>query len=136
MTSHSVNDILSELRSKGVKLEVIGSKIRFEAPRGAMDDRLLAAMRNHKTELIDLLTNPRRSETPHPRYRPAQENAPEAKLCVSSDGYPVYLPQGWAPGSWARCLRGRADACKDIAPIVAKRYREWADILDGGAGRN
>ena len=51
-------ELLAELRRRGVKLTVNGDRLRYEAPRGALTPELLEAMRQHKPELLRLLSRP------------------------------------------------------------------------------
>ena len=51
----TANDILSELKRRGVHLEMAGDKLRVR-PRGAVDPDLVEAMRRHKGELLGLLS--------------------------------------------------------------------------------
>ena len=43
--------------SRGVVLEPHGETLRYRAPRGVLDLELMQALRDHKSELIGLLTN-------------------------------------------------------------------------------
>jgi hypothetical protein len=129
MTTGSVNSILAELRSRGVRIWAAGSKPRFE-PRSAVDDELLTAMKARKGDLLASLGSG------HPKPGPSRHSARDGTQRVSRDGHEVYLPDGWTPASWARCLRQRAEACTELAPVIAKRYLDWAAILEDEARRN
>ena len=50
--------LLTELESQGATLAVRGDRLRIQAPRGTVSPELLAELRAHKSELIDLLTWP------------------------------------------------------------------------------
>jgi hypothetical protein len=54
----TASTLLSELQALGAKLGVAGDQIRIEAPRGVVSPELLAELRAHKPELIELLTWP------------------------------------------------------------------------------
>ena len=119
---------LREARKAGLAIKADGDKLIIRGPRrlGDLAQRVLA----HKPEVMALLRSGGLAD------RPRQEDAPQPPTRCSSDGHPVDLPKGWSPTSWARCLRMRAEACQELVPIIARRFRDWADILDGEAGRN
>ena len=50
--------LLADLETRGANLTVVGDVIRIEAPRGTVGPELLATVRQHKPELIELLTWP------------------------------------------------------------------------------
>ncbi|RKG77509.1 non-ribosomal peptide synthetase [Corallococcus terminator] len=50
-----VEELLSELRQKGITLHMEGEKLRCRAPRGALDARMRAAVEEHKEELLAFL---------------------------------------------------------------------------------
>jgi len=49
--------LLSTLSARGVRFTVTGDRLRYDAPPGALDTQLVAAIRAHKTELLALLTD-------------------------------------------------------------------------------
>ena len=54
----TVNSLLGELRSKDVKIKVNDDRLTLDAPKGTLDDGLVAQIREHKAELLAIL-NPR-----------------------------------------------------------------------------
>ena len=42
---------------------------------------------------------------------------------------------GWAPASWSKELRRKADHCDTYRPDIADYYRRWADDIDAKLGR-
>nr|UYH37518.1 amino acid adenylation domain-containing protein [Myxococcaceae bacterium MCy9487] len=50
-----VEEVLSELRQKGITLHMEGDRLRCRAPRGALDARMRAALEEHKEELLAFL---------------------------------------------------------------------------------
>ncbi len=51
-------EILTELKARGVTLQPMGDRLRV-GPRERVPDQLVAELRTHKSELIDLLTWPK-----------------------------------------------------------------------------
>ena len=47
-------ELLAELQGRGVVLEAVGGRLRFDAPRGALTPALRQAMQQHKGELLEL----------------------------------------------------------------------------------
>jgi hypothetical protein len=60
-------DVLSELRRVGGTLTITGDRLRCKAPPGALTVKLRIAMRERKSELIDLLSD--HSSPPSPMSR-------------------------------------------------------------------
>ncbi|WP_405579609.1 condensation domain-containing protein [Streptomyces sp. NBC_01092] len=56
-TSHvDLAQLMSRLRSAGVQLRADDDRLVLDAPRGSMDDALLALVREHKRDLLRMLT--------------------------------------------------------------------------------
>lgn len=55
MTVRDVDDLLGVLHRRDVRLTVEGTGLAYDAPAGALDDDLLAAMRRLKPQLLDRL---------------------------------------------------------------------------------
>ena len=53
----AVKSLLGELRSKGVKIKVNDDRLTLDAPKGTLDDGLVAQIREHKAELLALLNS-------------------------------------------------------------------------------
>ncbi|WP_263262415.1 amino acid adenylation domain-containing protein [Pseudomonas sp. RIT-PI-S] len=51
----NAHELLDRFARHGVTLEVDGDKLRCKAPRGFLDEAMLAALKQHKTALIELL---------------------------------------------------------------------------------
>ena len=51
-----VRALLAELGGRGVRLRVEGDALKASAPKGALNDRLKTAIRDHKAALVDLLS--------------------------------------------------------------------------------
>lgn len=51
-------ELLDEASHRGVRLFVVGSELRFRAPRGALTPELKAALVEHKSALLELLGRP------------------------------------------------------------------------------
>ena len=48
-------ELLAELNRRGVALEAVGDRLRYDAPKGALTPELRAAMAEHKAELLELI---------------------------------------------------------------------------------
>ena len=47
--------LLQKLRGRGVTIDVVGNRLRLEAPKGAITDELRTALTQRKKEVLDLL---------------------------------------------------------------------------------
>jgi hypothetical protein len=54
----SALELTLEFLWRGIHLEVVGAKIRYEAPPGALDRELKEVGRRHMAEMVDLLSHP------------------------------------------------------------------------------
>lgn len=142
--SPNADTLLAELESLGVRLEVDGDRLRYDAPRGAMTPELLTRLREAKHHLLDALL---RYETqPHgggSRCSVASQEHP-----VRSPGEPAprelsfaervatgYVNPGWTAASWAERLEYLAGRCAEDHPAHAAELRRWAANVRKGAGR-
>lgn len=57
----SINSILEECRTRGVRLDV---KLKVDAPKGRMTDDLMAALQTHKPEILAALVEMSRLPVP------------------------------------------------------------------------
>src|SRR5919197_4011240 len=48
-------ELLAELQGRGVRLEAIGGRLRYDAPKGALTPELRRAMAAHKAEILGLV---------------------------------------------------------------------------------
>lgn len=55
----SLADILASLAARGVILRAEGDRLKLNAPRGALSEDDLAAVRQHKAAILDALTSGR-----------------------------------------------------------------------------
>jgi len=116
-------EILDRLSAKGVYVWPAGDKLRF-APRSAVDDDLLGAMRQHKAEILAVLA-------------PAESSAPSIlhELSFTERIESGYVNPGWTATSWARRLRQLANACDALRPDRAGDLRRWAHNVEGRGGK-
>lgn len=49
-------ELLKELKTKGVSLSVVGGKLHYNAPTGALTPNLKAALHAHKAELVEIIS--------------------------------------------------------------------------------
>ena len=54
----SALELTLELLWRGIHLEVVGAKIRYEAPPGTLERELREVGRRHRAEMVDLLSHP------------------------------------------------------------------------------
>ena len=52
----TAGEVLTVCREAGIRLEVAGDRLRFDAPAGALTPDLRDALARHKRELLDVLT--------------------------------------------------------------------------------
>ncbi len=52
----TAGEVLTVCREAGIRLEVVGDRLRFDAPVGALTPELRDALARHKRELLDVLT--------------------------------------------------------------------------------
>ncbi len=78
----SASTLLSSLRERGVVLSAAGSKLTFDAPTGELTAADRAALREHKAELLALLTPTRATEAPLEEPVPAAPVARPRKTTV------------------------------------------------------
>jgi hypothetical protein len=69
--------LLVELNRRGVRLELSGGRLRFDAPRGAMAD-LLPDVARFRVALVELLAAP--PEPPRPAPAPTWRDVPAAAI--------------------------------------------------------
>lgn len=62
--------LLNELSQIGVKLTVVGDKLRYEAPPGVLTPVLKEALRQHKPALVALLTRQQAAQPEGVREEP------------------------------------------------------------------
>ncbi len=62
--------LLNEFQRKGIRLEARGDKLRAEAPEDVLTPQLVAELKAHKSELLDLLDRPKKAKViPFPKIR-------------------------------------------------------------------
>ncbi len=66
--------LLDELRTKGVQLTVEGEHLAVDAPKNVLNDDLRQAIREHKQELLALLSQPMSAADP---VQPTAPTRPE-----------------------------------------------------------
>lgn len=107
-------ELLRELARRGVKLTAHGDRLRYEAPPGALTLEMLAAMREHKAALVELLTWPPECQQAEALYhRPPVLVAPHARL-FPLVGHRVETPQG--PGVLLQVFQSVATVALDADP--------------------
>lgn len=83
-------EVLQDLHAKQIDLAVEGENLRYDAPEGAVTDDVVDALRQHKTELLVLLT----SGTPPRPGRVGRHQAP-CPDCGETWYWPT-THNGWA----------------------------------------
>lgn len=107
-----VDELLTDLKSRGIRLETDGDRLRFH-PKSLVTADLLARMRACKRELLAALTEPDDSGVTDGR---TPDHA---------------VPDGWTRERWAARLEYLASIC--IVRERAAELREWrARVLSAG----
>lgn len=81
----TLEDLLTTLRAKGVRIAVEGEKLRCFAPEGAMDPELAAAIRVHKSSLVKLLSSAARVSAPQRQEIPRRASDGPAPLSFTQE---------------------------------------------------
>ena len=116
-------ELLSELRRRGLELQVRGDRLRYR-PRSALTPDLAQRVQAHKVELLALLAATEVQEG-------VGQTAGSGDIHFTED--PVEFCDvcaGWKPLSWAGELRRKADRCDGYRPDIAAYYRDWADEIE------
>jgi len=115
----TARDLLAELQARGVELVAAGDKLRYR-PRSAVEPGLIRVMREHKAEIMALLTG-----APAPRSTAAEPEPPH-ELSLAERVAMGYVNPGWTAESWRDRLHQLADRCETLRPELAAQYRAWA----------
>ena len=51
-----MKSFIAEIQEKGVMLEVVDGDLRYRGPKGAVNAEILSRLKQHKAEIINLLT--------------------------------------------------------------------------------
>jgi len=89
-----IDQLLDELRRRDVRLWADGGHLHYDAPRGALTDALVAALRLHKATVLDRLTAAR-----PPAATPLCVEEGDRPLLLSFAQERMWLLWKLAPGS-------------------------------------
>jgi hypothetical protein len=123
----TTTSLLADLKSRGVVLTQVDGDIQIQSPKGELTDDDIQVIRDHKPELIDLLTVPSRWGEYHDAIADAFGN-PSTREAIG----PLWMtdPDGW-PGSRPKaakptpgiCPRCGSDQFKDVPIHGGKSIR-------------
>jgi len=131
----TATDIMESFQRRGVVLMAGDDRIRYRAPAGIMTDADRAALREHKVELLALLTSPSAPPTSRPRPGAPKEcfsHEEHPQACRHCNGRTWRLretPQ--SGGGWLWICAACADRFGDtkIAPYVPSPVED-GDLID------
>ena len=159
----STAKILTDLTHLGIEMQADGDRLRFR-PLSAMTPDLMERVRDHKAELLTILSEPSYADQEIERFlsicRPHEGGwhdpsavTPELAayqsttrgmsfeqvidLELASRQAPRHIegvPAGWAADRWAARLRNLASSCAACHPSRATELRSRADAIDAGDG--
>lgn len=127
-----VDELLTDLNSRGIRLETDGDRLRFH-PKSLVTADLLARMRACKGELLAALAERNNTGVFDGRTREREVHDDATRACSEPDGRrPDHaVPDGWTRERWAARLAYLADIC--IVPERAAELRQWrAKVLSEG----
>lgn len=113
--------LLTELRSRGIRLEPLDGRLRYDAPAGALTIELREAMAAVKTDLIDLVaigaecTDCHVAPRPHPHTTLCDGCSERRKAAI-----PVPLVLRGPPPKWSCMTPGCREAAAD--PDRGRRF--------------
>ena len=118
-------ELLAELQNRGVALEAVGGRLRYDAPKGALTPALRRAMAAHKAELLGLVKQHLRTQ--------ATDIVAVAELLVAGQAL-GWLELAIGPGlslragedAWTRFLEHPPPGALAAALAVAKARIEEA----------
>ena len=106
----TAGEVLTVCREAGIRLEVVGDRLRFDAPVGALTPELRDTLARHKRELLDVLT---------------------MQFVTLRDGPTLPLPVlqlAWNLEDRGFCMRLTAGGDVEIQPTAALTTRDQAAI--------
>lgn len=109
----TLDELLTSLRQRGIKVSVTGDRLRIETPPGAVTEELRIALARHKRELLDRLRA--QGGAARSGFRYAVDELEFGDVCA-----------GWTPCGWANELRRKAARCDRYRPDIGSYYRAWA----------
>ena len=110
----TAQELLGRLQDRGIRLWRQGSRLRYNAPKGALSDDLRGEMVTRRTEILDLLSDSSSGETTAPSFAQARLWFHERVL----SGVPAYNIAG------AVRIEGDIDdkALRDSIALIIKRH--------------
>jgi hypothetical protein len=113
----TTTSLLADLKSRGVVLTQVDGDIQIQSPKGELTDDDILVIRDHKPELIDLLTVPSRwgeyhDAIAHAFAKPSTREEIGPLWMTDPDGWLVSIP--WAKPTPGTCDRCGSDQHKDF----------------------
>ncbi len=112
----SPQELIEDLKQRGVRLTALGSRLRVRAPAGSVTPQLREALTANKPALLEMLTGP---STESSEFHYSSDALSFGDVC-----------EGWTPASWAMELRRKASRCEEYRPDIADNYRRWAANIE------
>ena len=137
--------LLSRLRSRGVRISLVGSRLRVNAPRGAVTAELLEALRAQKSDLTDWLrtekkVGPASGLSPDDLDKIAQLLVVFRASILTPEDVPEVFQRPWLlrcrPCHGARfwlSVHGATVCVKCHPPADEKLVAEWIEPSSGGS---
>lgn len=110
----TASQILSITREKGIELKAQGDQLAYKAPIGALSKELIEQLRDHKAELLNLLTREKGALSPG-----------ECETCPAGA-----LWDGKGPGLW--CLHAAVFEGKARKPVQCVEARRKCPLNSSG----
>ena len=89
-------ELLNELKARGVVLQALGDRLRV-GPRDRVPQELIAELRAHKSELLDLFGKPVRTPAGHGRLVADLPDRAVVRLDRAPSPFAVFLPAEVVP---------------------------------------
>lgn len=130
----SALELTLEFLWRGIHLEVVGAKIRYEAPPGVLDRGLQEVGQGHMAEMVDLLSHPGKL------LRAAWRKAVEEVAAAWNDHQARHRDAPWLPEDENDVFHlevagaVRREDVEATLDVIRRWRRRWAELLrDAGS---
>ena len=125
----SVDQILSHIRQRGIRLTPDGDRIKYKAPSGAMTPELADSIRTHRQEIIRILNQDSKIESAillesHARANDTVDTfmAGDCEKCPAAGYWDWY-----GPGKW--CFHTAYFLGKSGRPVLCDDARDRCPLM-------